>query len=59
MNANHAAQKTKNNLALQLAGISVPYEVPIPPKYTIDTRQIALIDGIDQFVPFAKRQADS
>lgn len=44
--------KAKMNPALQLTGVSAPYEAPINPECIIDTSQISLSDAVDQLFIF-------
>ncbi|MFZ6770509.1 adenylyl-sulfate kinase [Undibacterium sp. Di26W] len=46
--------RAKNDPALQLTGVSAPYEAPVSPDCVIDTSQTALPDAIDQLFSYAK-----
>ena len=46
--------RAKNNPALQLTGVSAPYEVPVSPECVIDTDQVAVTDAINQLFSFAR-----
>lgn len=46
--------RAKNDPALQLTGISAPYEAPVSPDCVIDTSQTAVTDAIKQLSSYAK-----
>lgn len=46
--------RAKDDPALQLTGISAPYEAPVSPDCVIDTNQTALPDAINQLFSFSK-----
>lgn len=49
--------RAKDDPALQLTGVSAPYEAPVSPNCVIDTDQTALPDAISQLFSFAKESS--
>lgn len=51
--------KAKNNPALQLTGVSAPYEVPANPECIIDTSQTPLTEAVNQLFSFLEEPVTS